>query len=168
MNHDNIARAGWVWTIEASEDGKVINTQKVHNLFPIEGLNNMLGVWLKGVTQPSNFYVGLFEGNYTPVPGDTAAGFPAAATELTTYDETTRVLLELGDVAAGAVDNSADRAVFTGSTNGKSVTGGFITTAPAKGATTGVLASAVRFSSPQSFNDGTILRVTCSFQIVSL
>lgn len=165
--NDNKAKAGFVWTVESVKDGIVIDREVIHNLFPIEGLNNMLNVWLKSGTQSANWYVGLYSGNYTPVPGDTAAGFPAAATELTAYDETTRVLLELGTTAAGGVDNSADPAVFTGSTNGTVAQGGFISSAPAKGATTGVLASAVRFSSPKSLDDGTVLRVTCSFQIVS-
>lgn len=167
MNQHNIARAGFVYTVETIKDGHVIDTETVSNLIPIEGLNDMLAVWLKGGTQATNFYVGLYEGNYTPVPGDTAAAFPAAATELTAYDETTRVPLVLGSVTGGAVDNSANPAVFTGSTNGKQAMGGFISTSPAKGSTTGVLASAVRFPSPKSLDDGTVLRVTCSFQIVS-
>lgn len=166
MNH-NQAKAGFTYTVETIKDGQVIDTDVVTNLIPIEGLNDMLGVWLKGGTQPAGFYVGLYEGNYTPVPGDTAAAFPAAATELTAYDEATRVALVLGSVASGAVSNAANPAVFTGSTNGKQAMGGFISTAPAKGATTGTLASAVRFTSPKSLDDGTVLRVTCSFQIVS-
>lgn len=166
----NTAKAGFVWTVETIKGGEVVDSEVIHNLFPIEGLNNMLAVWLKGATQPTNFYVSLYEGNYTPVPGDTAAAFPAAATELTAYAETTRVPLVLGSVASGAVDNVSDadtRAIFTGNTNGKLAVGGFITTAPAKGATTGVLASAVRFTSPKSLDAGTFLRATCSFQIVS-
>lgn len=165
--NENTAKAGFTWTVESIRDGVVIDTETTHNLFPIEGLNDMLSVWLKSGTQSASWYVGLYEGNYTPIPGDTAAGFPAASTELTAYDETTRIALVLGTVSGGGVDNSASPAVFTGSTNGKQVMGGFISTAPAKGATTGVLASAVRFTSPKSLDDGTVLRVTCSFQIVS-
>lgn len=164
---NNTPKAGFTYVIETVRDGVVIDTETVHNLMPIEGLNDMLSVWLKSGTQAATFYVGLYEGNYTPAPSDTAAAFPAAATELTAYSETARVPLVLGAVSGGASDNSASKAVFTGTTDGKSVMGGFISTAPAKGATTGVLASAVRFTSPKSLDNGTILRVTCSIQIVS-
>lgn len=165
--NQNQAKAGFVYDVESWKDGNLLLAQRVHNLFPIEGLDDMLSVWLKGGTQAAGFYVGLYEGNYTPTPGDTAAAFPAAATELTAYAELTRVPLVLGAVSGGACDNLDSPAIFTGNTAGKQAMGGFISPAPAKGATTGVLASAVRFPSPQPIGDGVVLRVKCSFQIVS-
>lgn len=163
----NIAKAGWVYDLESWQDGKLIHTQRAHNLIPIEGINNMLDVWLKQATQPTKFYIGLYEGNYTPVPGDTAASFPAAATELTAYSEATRVEVVLGAVAAGSVTNFDSPAEFTGTTAGKQAAGGFISTSPTKGSTTGVLCSAVRFPSPQPIGTGVKLLVKASFQIVS-
>lgn len=163
----NSAKAGFVYTIETIKDGKVIDREVVHNLLPIEGINYLISTGLKGGAAFGAWYIGLFEGAYTPVPGDTAATFPTAATELTAYSESTRRALTLGTVAAGAADNQASKGTFTGTTNGKIVQGGFVASAPAKGATTGVLISAVRFSSPKHLDSGTVLLVTAGFSIVS-
>lgn len=162
-----VLKAGWVYDVESWQDGKLIHAQRAHNLIPIEGINSMLSTWLKQGSQPTNFYVGLFEGNYTPVPEDTAAGFPSAASELTAYSASNRVALTLGSVSGGAVDNLSNPAEFTGTTNGKQAMGGFITTSPTKGSTTGVLCSAVKFASPQPLGSGVKLVVKASFQIVS-
>jgi len=165
---DNNARFGFVNTVETLDRNcRVIDVEVVKNLIPIEGLNYLLNTGLKGGAQSTTWYIGLYEGLYTPIPADTAATFPASATELTAYSETTRQLLTLGTVAAGAADNSASRGVFTGTTNGKFAQGGFISSAAAKGATTGVLISAVRFSSPKPIDNGGVLRVTAAFTSVS-
>ena len=75
-------RAGFDYLIEiVDRDGNVRDTERVHNLMPGEGLNYVLGAALKGAAQITSFYVGLYEGNYTPVAGDTAATFPVSATE---------------------------------------------------------------------------------------
>lgn len=161
------AKAGFIWTIEAIKDGVVVDKETIHNLIPVEGINYLISAGLKGGTPITNWYVGLYEGAYTPVPGDTAAAFTTAATELTAYSETTRQALTLGAVANGTSDNTASLAAFTGTTNGKLAQGGFISSAPTKGAASGTLISAVKFSSPKSFDAGTILRVTAGFAISS-
>lgn len=161
-------KAGFIWTIETLKDGQVVGTERVHNLVPVQGLNYIIEAALRGSAAFPTFYVGLYEGAYAPVPGDTMATFPTAATELTAYAETTRPALVLAQAANGAADSSASKASFTGNTNGKLVQGGFVSSAPTKGAGTGVLVSAVRFPSPKSLDSGTILRITCGFNIVSL
>jgi len=161
-------RGGFNYLVQIlDQHGNVRESEVVHNLMPTEGLNHMLGVTLKGVAQVAAWYVGVFEGNYTPVPGDTAAAFPASATESTAYAEATRRALTLGSVVAGAVDNSASRAEFTLNA-AKTLYGGFISSASAKGATSGVLLSAVRFSSPKVLASGEVLRVTAGFTLVSV
>lgn len=164
----NNLKAGFVYDIERIVGGRVVDKFRAHNLVPIEGLNYLLNTAMKGGVAYTNFYIGLYEGNYSPVPEDTMATFPLAATELTAYQAGTRPALSLGDVAAGTVDNSLAKAEFTGTTNGKMVQGGFITTSPVKGASTGILLSAVRFPSPQPLNNAGILRVTAGFSIVSV
>lgn len=156
--------AGFRYLVEVVKDGVVIDSEEVSNLMPIEGLNHMLGVTLKAVTQAPTWYIGLYEGNYTPVATDTAATFPAAATETTTYAESTRVEFNEGSVTSGSVDNSANKAEFTFNAN-KSVYGGFISSASAKGGITGALLSAVKFSSPKVLEIGAILRVTAGFTL---
>jgi hypothetical protein len=162
------AKAGFKYLVEViGADGFVRDREVIHNLMPVEGLNHLLGVALKSSAQVATWYVGLYEGNYTPVPGDTAAGFPTSATETTAYDETTRQVLTLGAVLSGAVDNSANRAQFTLNAT-KTIYGGFISSSSAKSSTSGVLLSAVKFSSPKSLESGEILRLTAGFTITSI
>lgn len=159
--------AGFKYLVEVVKDGVVIDSEVVHNLIPTEGLNHIVGVALKGGAQNTSWYVGLFEGNYTPIASDTAATFPAVATECTTYDETTRPVWTGGSVVTGAVSNAASRAEFTSNAN-KTIYGGFVSSASAKGGTTGTLVSVVRFSSPKTFDSGSVLRVTAGFTMTSV
>jgi hypothetical protein len=158
--------AGFTYLVEVVKDGSVVDREEAKNLMPIEGLNHMLGVTLKGATQAATWYIGLYEGNYTPVSTDTAAVFPTAATETTAYAETTRVEFVEGTATGGALDNSASRAEFT-FTSATTVYGGFIGSASAKGGLTGALLSAVRFSSPKVLEIGSVLRVTAGFTLAS-
>lgn len=159
-------KAGFRYLVEVVKDGVVIDSEVADNLMPTEGLNHMLGVTIKSVAAAPTWYIGLYEGNYTPVLTDTAALFPAAATETVAYSEATRVEFVEGAVAAGAVDNSASKAEFTFTAN-KTVYGGFISSASAKGGVTGALLSAVRFASPKVLEIGAILRVTAGFTLAS-
>lgn len=158
--------AGFTYLAEQIRDGVVIDREVVHNLMPTEGLNHMLGVTFKSATQAATWYIGLFEGNYTPTLSDTAAAFPAAATETTAYAETTRVEFNEGSIASGSLDNSANKAEFTFNAI-KTVYGGFISSASAKGGTTGALTSVVRFASPKAFAVGDVFRVTAGFTLAS-
>lgn len=162
-------KAGFTYRIETIDAaGAVTHVDEVKNLIPTEGLNHIIDVALKNGTAYPTLYIGLYEGDYTPVPGDTMAAFPLAATELTAYVEATRELVVLGSISGGAVDNTASRAEFTGTTDGKLAKGGFVSTSPTKSSTTGVLLSAVRFPSPRPLDSGSVLRVTVGFSIVSL
>lgn len=157
---------GFTYTVEHVRNGEVLSTETVKNLMPLEGINHMLGVTFKGVTQATTWYIGLYEGNYTPVLGDTAAAFPAAATECTAYDESTRVEFNEGAVSGGALNNAANVAVFTMNAT-KTVYGGFVSSASAKGGISGVLGSAVRFASAKSLESGDLFRVTAGFTLAS-
>lgn len=157
---------GFVHTFEVVRGGEVIDRFSIKNIVPTEGLNAMLGYMFKAVSVPGSFYVGIFEGNYSPVPGDNAATFPGLATESTAYTESTRRPLVFGSVTSGSVDNVASRAEFTMNAD-KTIYGGFISSASAKSGTTGVLLSAVRFPSPKVLAVGDILRVTSAFTLIS-
>lgn len=56
--------------------GRVIEEFEDHNLVVNEGLNSLLNIMFNGSTQITTWYLGLFEGNYTPVSGLTAATKP--------------------------------------------------------------------------------------------
>lgn len=157
---------GAVYEYELLRDGVVYDRWVEKNLMPLEGVNHVLNVVLKGATPVTSWYVLLYEGNYTPVTGDTAATFPASCTETTAYSGSTRVAFTPGAVSGGTVNNSASRAEFT-FTADKTIYGGAIASASAKGAVSGVLLSAVKFGSPKSPTAGDVLRVTAGFTLVS-
>lgn len=160
-------KGGFEYLIETLVNGVVVDSEVVHNLMPGEGIDHLLSVALKGGTQVATWYVGLFEGNYTPSSSEVMTTFPGLAAETTTYDEAGRVTWVEGAVVSGSVNNSASRAEFTSNAN-KTIYGGFIASNQTKGSTTGVLLSVVRFASPKSFEVGTVLRVTGGFTLTSL
>jgi hypothetical protein len=140
----------------------VLSTEQVCNLIPTEGLNYIIGASLTGVSPISSWFIALFEANYTPVAGVTAATFTAAATECTAYDEATRVAWVPGAVSAGGVSNTASKAVFTMNAT-KNIYGLAQLSASAKSATTGVITSAARFAALKAVVDDDILNVTSAF-----
>lgn len=168
MNHDQPinAHAGVNYTIEVIRGGAVVDSETVHNLMPEEGRNHAVSVITKGATQVPAWYIGLFEGNYVPVDSDKASTFPTSATECTAYLPATRVEFVEGAVAAGVVENTASRAEFT-ATAAKTIYGAFLVSAQAKGAITGVLMSAARFTAPKVLQIDDVLRVTASFSLTS-
>jgi hypothetical protein len=163
---DSAVEFGITYSVEVIRDGTVIDSEVVHNLVPIEGLNHILGVEFKGVTQVLTWYLGIFEGNYTPTSADTAAAIVAGATECTAYGEATRVALVPGSIAGGAFDNVASKASFTMNAT-KTIYGCFLTSAPAKSATTGVLTSSVRFGTAKILNATDILQITAGMTATS-
>lgn len=165
MNTSNI-QAGFVYTVEHLRDGVVIERETVHNLMPLAALNYVLSVLFKGTTPAAAWYLGLYEGNYTPVTSDTSANLPTDATETTAYTPATRPAFTAGTVAGGAVDNSAATAQFT-ATSAKTIYGGFMSTVATKGALTGTILSAVKFASPKTLAIGDILLVTAGITITS-
>jgi hypothetical protein len=161
-------KPSFVWTFtEKDADGHVLSVETVRNLIPVEGLNYILNASFKGGTQYATLYCGLFEGNYTPIPADTMAAFPAAATECTTYTSATRPAVTFGSVASGNMDNLSNLVEFTGNAD-RTVYGGFLSTSNVKGGTTGVLCSVVRAPSTKSLSNGGRIEVALAFQFVSV
>lgn len=130
-------------------DGKIIDEFEDKNLVVNEGLNSLLDIMFHGATQITTWYVGVFEANYTPVAGDTAANITANSTECTTYDETTRVAYDEAAASGQSITNTASRATFTFNAT-KTIYGAFLVSASAKSATTGKLFSAAKFATSKS------------------
>lgn len=153
---------GGVFEHELIRNGESLGVQRDANLVTNEGLDHVLSVLLAGGTQVSPWYVGLFEGNYTPVAGDTAATFVASSTESTAYDEAARQAYVEAAPSSQSVTNSSNKATFTMNAT-KTIYGAFLASASAKSATTGTLLSASRFSSSRAVVDNDQLLVTYTF-----
>lgn len=147
------------YEVEVIRDGVVIDRSIEKNLIPQQGLDHILDVVCKGGVQISTWYVSIYEGDYTPISTNTAANFPGLATESSAYAETVRQTWVEGAVTAGAVDNSASKAEFTMNA-AKTIYGCALVSNSSKGATAGILLSAVRFGTPKALVSGDILRVT--------
>lgn len=157
---------GGIFGFEHVRGGEIIDAWEEKNLVVDEGLNSLLDIMFHGVSQISTWYVALFEGNYTPVAGVTAATISAASTETTAYDETTRVEYNEAAAASKSITNAANRATFTFNAT-KTIYGAFLISASAKNATTGKLFSAARFGSSKNMVDDDQLLVTYTFNAAS-
>ena len=163
----NQIRVGGVFLCEHVRDGAVIDTWEQPNLVVNEGLNSLLGVYFAAATQVTTWYLGLFEGNYTPVAGLTAATVTASSTECTAYDETTRVAYVEAAPASQSITNSASKATFTFNAT-KTIYGAFLVSNSTKSGTTGTLFSAARFSASKSVVATDQLLLTYTFTASSV
>lgn len=160
--------AGFKYLVEVIDpSGKVVDSSVEKNLMPLEGQHYVLESLFKGGAVAATWYIGLYSGAYTPSQDDVMATFSAQATEATDYVESLRQAFVPGSVDAGNVSNVLSKAEFEFPSD-KIITGGFMSSAAGKGGTSGVLISAVRFSSPKSLSAGSILRVTAGFSLASL
>ena len=132
----------------------------IKNLVVDEGLDDVLDKYLKGSSYTATHYVGLTDGTPTFAAGDTMASH-AGWTEVTAYDETVRQTATWGTVSGKSVDNSANKAVFTISTNATTIGGAFLVTDSTKGGTTGTLYGGGAFSAgDKTLDDDDVLNVT--------
>lgn len=119
----------------------------------IEGANYLLNVGLRGQSAEAAWYIGLFEGDYTPTGSDTAAGIVAAATECTSYSQSTRPSAGFAAPSGGASDNAAGLAAFT-FTADKTIHGAFLISSQGKGSGSGKLMTVVRFPTARTVQTG--------------
>jgi len=148
-------------------EGNLKWTVEEQNIVPNVGLDEMLDKFYKGSAYTASHYVGLTDGTPTVAAGDTMASH-AGWVEVTAYDEAARQAFTPGAVSGQSVDNSASKAVFTVSTNGTTIGGGFLTTDSTKGGSSGILVSAVAFTAgDKSLDDGDTLSVTVTATMAS-
>ena len=142
------------------------------NIVTDEGILHLLNVGFHGDAATATWYLSLYGANYTPVAGLTAASYPATASEITSavegYTEATRVAFVEAAAAANAVTNNASKASFTIATaSSLSVNGAALHSASAKGATTGVLVSATKFSATRTLFNADVFTLAYTMTLTS-
>ena len=157
---------GGVFEGQLIRKGKVIDEWRDHNLVVNEGLDALLNIMFHGSTQITSWYIGLFEGNYTPVATVTAATIVAAATECTAYTQSTRQAYDEAAASSQSITNSASRATFTFNAS-KTIYGACLVSLATKSGTTGTLFSAAKFSTSKSVESGDELLLTYNFTAAS-
>lgn len=163
----NELKVGGRFAVEHIREGELIDEFEVPNLVVNEGLNHILNTVLNAGTPVTTWYLGLFEGNYTPIATVTAATIAAASTESTAYDESTRQEYVEAAASGQSITNAASKATFTLNAT-KNIYGAFLVSASAKSATSGVLLAAARFSSPKAVVDDDQLLLTYTFSASSV
>lgn len=158
---------GGIFSGEIIRAGKVIDKFEDHNLVVNEGLNHILSAIFNAVTPLTSWYLGVYEGNYTPVASVTAATLPAAATECTAYAAATRPQFIASTVASQNTNNTASRASFVFNAT-KSLYGTFLTSDSAKNGVAGKLMSATRFATVKNVESADELLLSYSYTAQSV
>jgi hypothetical protein len=140
----------------------VIDAWEQSNLVVNEGLNSLLNVYLNGGTQIPSWFLGVFEGNYTPIATDTAVTISGNSTESSAYTSATRPQWNPAAASGQAITNSANRATFTFNAT-KTIYGAFLISNSTIGGTSGTLFSAARFSSAKNVVNLDQLLLTYTF-----
>ena len=158
---------GFVYAAEVVDaDGKVTQRQECKNLIPQAGINHVVGTAIRGtVSTIPTWYVGVYEGNFVPGSGTTAANLQTDAQESIAYNEATRPEWNEAYDGVQLVSNLASRAEFTFNAT-KRIYGGFLCANSAKSSNTGTLLSIARFASPMDVPVGSVLRLAISITII--
>ena len=149
------------WDVVCKDkDGNVKWTDVIENLVTNAGLDYLLDIGLSGGSQITSWYVGLTDGTPTPAAADTLASH-SGWTEVTDYDEESRVAWVDGGVSNQSVSNSGSGAEFT---IDDTVTVGGAFLASAASGTSGTLYAVGAFSGgDKSLGDDDVLTVTATF-----
>jgi len=142
------------------------------NILPDEGLLYLLSVGFNNGTKLATWYLSLYAGNYTPTSGLTAASYPATAGEITSgsegYTESTRRTWVVSAPASNLIDNASSKATFTIATaSSLTVNGAALTSDATKGAVTGTLASASKFSAARTLYNTDVFNLAYRIQLAS-
>jgi hypothetical protein len=142
------------------------------NLLPDEGLIYLLSVGLNNGTKLSTWYLSIYSGNYTPLANLTAASYPATASEITSstegYTEVTRPVWTPTPPTTPLIDNLANKASFTIATaSSLTVHGAALLSEATKGAVTGKLISATKFSAARTLYDTDVFNLAYRVQLTS-
>lgn len=158
---------GFVWNLQIKDEhGRVIEEEESHNLIPNDGLDFLIGAPF-GLSVPiSDFYLGLFRGDYTPTHNTKATDIPSNLVEMVDYSESTRPVWTGVKGSNAAIDNLDSKAEFT-ITQDRTIYGAFLVSSEAKSGGGGLLLSCVRFSSPKQITAGQTVKLAGGLAYIS-
>lgn len=138
--------------------GKLLDKFAFKNLVVNQGLNDNLNTYFNAGAQITAWYMGIFQGNYTPVATDTAASIAGNSTECSSYSSSTRPQWTQAAPSAQSITNAANRATYT-FTGSATVYGAFLISNNVIGGTSGILFAAAQFGASKAvvLNDQLLL-----------
>jgi hypothetical protein len=155
------------YTGQIIRDGKVVDEWEDNNIIVNQGLDSVLNVYLDAATQLPSWFLGVFEGNYTPVATDTAATIAGNSTECSAITNATRPPWTPAASSGQSITNAAARATFTFNAT-KTIYGAFLISNSTIGGTSGSLFSAARFATAKPVVNLDQLLLTYTFTASSV
>lgn len=143
---------------------ELIREWELDNLVVNQGLNDILSTYFNSGSQKTQWYLGIFQGNYAPALTDTASTWAAAATECSSYNSATRPVWTPAAPASQQITNSASPVTFTFNAN-VTLYGIALVSNNVIGGTGGTLFSEATFAASQAVTSGSQLLVTYTITI---
>ena len=166
MNTQESLPLGFVYSGEIEyPDGRIETIDPVHNIMPQVSIDFVAGLLRATETPIGNWYLFLFENNYTPDNTTSAADLQTLAGETLAYDEASRPAWTHSYDGVSVIDNAANRGVFTFNAD-KTIYGAGIVSVSGKGTDTGRLLSIARFPSPRQPTDGATFRLAAGIALI--
>lgn len=157
---------GGVYRGKLIRAGRIIEEFEDENIVVNQGLNALLNIGLGSQAQITQWYLGLFSGNYTPVSSDTAASISANSSETTVYTAGARQLFVPTTSTTQSITNSASTASFTFNATA-AIYGAFLASSSIISGTSGYLMSAAQFGTVKNVVSGDQLLLTYTFNASS-
>ena len=164
--NDGVELNGFVWDVAIVDaDGRPTDRSRTKNRIPNSALQHLIGAPF-GLSSPvTEFYIGLFRGDFLPNAGTGASDIPSMQ-EMIDYQSLTRPEWNYTLVPPSTLDNSASVAEIT-FTQDRTIRGGFIVSSNVKGDGTGMMLSVVRFTTPHEVKAGQTARIATGLTYVS-
>lgn len=162
---ENALKLGGKFKCEHFRKKEKIGEWESKNLVVNQALNDVLNCYLNAGSQTTAWFLGLFQGNYTPVATDTAATIAGNSTECSSYSSATRPAWTQAAPSGQQITNAANRATFT-FTAGVTIYGAMLISNNVIGGTSGVLFAAAQFGASKAVVTSDQLLIT--YQINAL
>ena len=162
-----LCRVGFVYTGEViAPDGRILQRQVDCNLIPQVGIDHLAGLLRGTGSLISNWYCGIYEGDYVPTSATTSADLQTGAQECQAYSQANRPVWANTYDGVQLITNFDSPAIYTFNAD-KTLYGGFLVSNSTKGGNSGTLLSIARFGSPRDVPAGSEFRLRVSISLVS-
>ncbi|UYZ85329.1 hypothetical protein MTZ49_07220 [Entomomonas sp. E2T0] len=159
---DRIVLDGFVWQSTVyDKQGNIVDQWEEHNLIPNEGVAFLMRSPFGDAQPVSNFYCGIFKGNYLPTAASKATDIPNIG-EVTSYQEVSRPLWNKVFDGSNTFSNSSNPAIFT-FTEEQTINGYFLVSSDIKGSSNGILLSIARLSTPKTVSEELKVKTRLSY-----
>lgn len=158
---------GFTWQYEIEHKGRILHRgPPVFNLMPQQFIDHIVGMIRNDGTVPIGpWFIGIYENNYVPANPVSSADLQTVIGECQAYEAATRPEWQDAYDGTAVIDNVDARVEFVMEQE-KTIRGSFLISSNVKGGNTGLIASIVRFPSPQLVPADGIFRFAAGLTII--